>query len=148
MPTTWFWQSVVGAFFLIPGWIAIPFFQKNFGVRPEDFIIWYLLSAAFAPVFFGSAAVVPGPGVVTGIMAVGLVVGYANILAFRATVNSPPNPGIPVAIFTSLSTIGVVLATLALAYLLPKYFDVAAIDVRTLAGVALIIVGMWLVAPH
>jgi hypothetical protein len=148
MPTTWFWQSVIGAFFLIPGWIAIPFFQKNFGVRPEDFIVWYLLAAAFAPVFFGSAAVVPGPGVAASIMAVGLVVGYANILAYRATVNNPPNPGIPVAIFTGLSTTGVVLATIALAYLLPKYFNTATIDFRTIAGVAFIIAGMWLIAPR
>ena len=148
MPKTWFWQAVVGGLVLIPGWLAVPFFQKNVGVRPEDFIVWYFLAMAFTPILLGGATAMPSPGTFMAITAIGIFVGVANVLAFRAVVNNPPNPGVPVSIFTGVSTVGVLFVAIALAAICPRYFDGASLDFRTLIGVLLIIIGMVLAAPH
>ncbi len=47
----WFWKAVGAALFIAPAFLTIPFFAKNFQVKPEVFTTWY-----FGGVSFGVAA--------------------------------------------------------------------------------------------
>lgn len=145
---TWFAQSVVSVLFLIPAWLAIGFFDRNYQVRADVFLIWYFLGVAATSAFFVGTplnAIVPSGRIVGGLLLVGLTVGgVANVLLFRA-VAAAPNPGLAVAI-SNVASAGVFVAAVLLARWVPNYFGAVKADGWAFLGVVLTIVGASLIA--
>ena len=42
MNGNWLFQSLVSTVLLVPAWLSVGFFGKNYGVRPDVFMVWYL----------------------------------------------------------------------------------------------------------
>jgi len=148
MPGNWLGQSVIAMLCLIPAWLAIGFFDRNYQVRPEVFLIWYFLGVAITSVLFGGSslnAIVPSKEIVGAILLIGLTVGaIANILLFRAVIVAP-NPGLPVAI-ANVASVGVFLAAALLSRWLPSYFNSVKTDGWAFLGVVLTVIGASLIA--
>ncbi len=150
MKGNWFNQSLLATALLIPAYLAIGFFDRNYQVKSDVFLVWYFLGAAITSAFFGAPSLrslVSSPGITCIMLLIGLTVGgIANILLFRA-VASAPNPGLPVAI-TNTASIGVFLAAALFSRWAPNYFSSAKIDVSALLGVVLTMIGISLIAKH
>lgn len=133
---------------LIPAWLAIGFFGKNFQVGPEVFLVWYFMGAAIMSACFGApsfGALVPSWKIVGAILLVGLTVGgIANMFLFRAVAGAP-NPGLPVAL-ANVASIGVFLMSILLARWLPAYFNSVKFDAWSAVGVVLTIAGASIIA--
>jgi protein involved in polysaccharide export with SLBB domain len=133
---------------LIPAWLAIGFFNRNYQVGSDVFLIWYFLGIVIASAFLRGQslnAIIPSWKIVGTILLVGLTFGaVSNILLFRA-VATAPNPGLPVAI-ANVASVGVFLAAAVLSRWAPKYFNVVKIDGVALVGVALVVAGASLIA--
>jgi len=145
---SWFAQSVIATLCLIPAWLAIGFFNRNFGVRTDVFLAWYMFGVIIT-VASSSAPnlqiLLPKWWVIVSIVLVGATFGaLANILLFRA-IPVAPNPGLPIAI-AGIATPCVFLVSVLLGQRVPKYFSPAPCDVWTLAGVVLIIGGATIIA--
>lgn len=148
MSTNWILQSFTALFFLIPAWLAIGFFKRNFEVSSDVFLFWYMLGIIIALACYKelSGQTIGLPWKMAGaILLLGLTIGAAaNILIFRA-VASAPNPGLALSI-TNATSIGVFLAAIALSRLAPNYFNSAKFDPWTFLGVILTVVGISIVA--
>jgi hypothetical protein len=145
----WLLESFVAMLLLVPAWLAIGFFDRNFGAKGDVFVIWYCLGIVTAAVAYkGSlSAVVPSVKVAGAIYLIGLTIGAAaNILLFRAAGNAP-NPGLAVAI-SNVAAVGVFLAALLLARYLPKYFATPRSDGWSLLGVLLVSIGAAIIAAR
>jgi len=46
MAESWFLKAILSLFLVVPGWMGVQFFHKNFGVRSEVFVVWYFLALA------------------------------------------------------------------------------------------------------
>ena len=96
----WFSKSIVATFFVVPAFIAIPFFNTRFGVDPLVFLVWYFIGTALSIslyfVVIGKASVLlPSVNLVLAFVAIGIAFGsIANGSLFQA-VSIAPNPGIP-----------------------------------------------------
>ena len=143
MSTQWVWQSLSAMGLLIPFWIAVQFFGKNFGVSSELFLVFASLGTTAAiGVFVRLAGPVTMPPlwIIVSMIAIGLIIGGgANLLLMRSVANAP-NPGLPLAIMNML-TIGVFLTSMVLARWLPNYFEAAKCDAWSFFGIALTVVG-------
>ena len=82
----WLGQSVIAMLCLIPAWLAIGFFDRNYQVRPDVFLIWYLLGIAITSVLFKASSlnsIVPSWRIAGAMILLGLTIGaFANILLF------------------------------------------------------------------
>lgn len=149
MTGNWLGQSVVAMLCLVPAWLAIGFFDRNYQVRPDVFLIWYFLGIIITSVLFGGSslnAVVPsGKLVVVAILLIGFTIGaIANILLFRAVAGAP-NPGLPVAI-ANVASVGVFLVAILLSRWAPNYFNAVKTDGWSFLGVVLTVIGAALIA--
>lgn len=147
MATTWLSQTFLAVVFLTPAWLAMPYFEKTYGVSGTVFGVWYFLGSAVSMAAFGVPwkTLVPTPGIVGAILLIGLTIGAtANALLFTA-VAAAPNPGLAVALL-NLTGLTTLFGAMALAYFLPAHFAADAITMRTVIGVVLILVGAALIA--
>lgn len=148
MTGNWLGQSMIAMLCLIPAWLAIGFFDKHYQVRPDVFLIWYLLGIAITSALFGGTplpAIVSAGRAAWAILLIGLTIGAAaNILLFRA-VAAAPNPGLPVAIANAAS-VGVFLVAALLAKSAPASFPAVKADGWSFLGVVLTVIGAAIIA--
>ena len=129
---------------------TIPFFAKNFQVKPQVFTTWYFGGVSFGVAawisFSGRAGdLLPGGGVILAIFSIGLTVGaVANTLLFQA-IDLAPNPGLPAVIY-SASSIVVFTLSAAFAARLPKFFNPVQTDADRFLGILLVLGGLFLIA--
>lgn len=146
----WFSKSIIATFFVVPAFIAIPFFKTRFDVDPLVFLVWYFAGTAMSIslyfVLVGRASVLlPSVNLVLAFLAIGLVFGsIANGSLFQA-VSLAPNPGIPPVIYAT-SSIVVFFLSLFLASKFPAAFKPASADIGRLAGIFLVLFGLYLLA--
>lgn len=144
----WLTQAIMGMILIIPGWLAIPFYSRNFQISSDLFLVWYLLGGALGTFAFGRisfGSMIPSYGIILSIFALGvLICAIANIFIFRS-VQLAPNPGLPVAIVNAAS-VGVFFASAGLGRFMPRFFDQVKTDPIALFGVALTIAGATLIA--
>jgi len=148
MPTSsWVAQSFIALFCLIPAWLAIGFFDRNFKVSSDVFLFWYMLGIIIALACFKgfSGETIGLPWKMAGaILIIGLTVGaIANIMIFRAVAGAP-NPGLALSI-ANAANVGVFLAAFALSLWAPSYFNSAKFDSWSFLGVMLVVVGVSIV---
>ena len=146
----WFVKSILATLSIVPSFLAIPFFKSKLGVDPLVFLIWYFgaaaLSIAAILAFNGrGATLVPGAGAVIAAIAIGLTFGaLANGSLFLA-IGMAPNPGLPPVVYASSSVIVFALSAL-LAGAFPSLFAPVSTDLGRLAGVILVLCGLYLLA--
>lgn len=143
MTGNWLLQSCIATVCLVPAWLAIGFFGRNYKIGPDIFLMWYLFGIAISLASYKASShsvIVPSWKIVGAILIIGMTIGAsANILLFRA-VGGAPNPGIPVAI-ANVASVGVFLAGALLFRLFPNSFNSVKIDPWTLFGIILTIIG-------
>ena len=148
MPGNWLSQSLIAAILLIPAWLAIGFFDRNYQVKPETFLVWYFPGVIALAILFRQSplkALVPSFGIVCAILLIGLALGgISNVLMFRAVANAP-NPGLPL-VLLNITNVGVYLIAAPLSRWLPSYFSTVKIDMYTFFGVVLVTVGASMIA--
>lgn len=151
MNGSWLTQAIIAMLLLIPAWLLIGFFDRNYHVRADVFLIWYFLGVVFTSVLSvvstGSSPsmIVPSWRLVGAILVIGLTIGgIANVLLFRAVVGAS-NPGLPVVI-ANMAGVGVFFAAAVLSRWAPSYFSSVKIDAWSFLGVALAISGVVLIA--
>jgi len=149
--SAWLWFSAVATVSVAPVLISIPFFAKNFQVKPEAFTTWYFASVSVGVAVWlwlagRGADLRPGGAVAAlGIVLVGLSFGAAaNGFLFHA-VSVAPNPGLPSVMYSGASVI-VFFASAALADRLPRLFDQVSTDIDRFLGILLMIAGVFLIA--
>ena len=146
----WFSKSIIATFFVVPAFIAIPFFNTKFNVDPLVFLVWYFLGTALSiSIYFvvvGKASVLlPSVNLVLAFIAIGFAFGsIANGSLFQA-VSLAPNPGIPPVIYAT-SSIVVFFLSLFLASKFPAAFKPVTADASRLAGIFLVLFGLYLLA--
>ena len=147
MTGNWVIQSLAAMLILSPIWVAIGFFDKNFQVKPDVFLIWYFLGVVATTLFLGESHaksfMLPWK-VLSLLLFVGFLGGVANILLFLAVAGAP-NPGLPVAIGNGVS-IGSFLLVLLFSRWAPSYFNEAKFDAISFLGVVLTVVGIAIIA--
>lgn len=146
MAGNWVWQSVVAMLILSPIWVAIGFFDKNYQVKSDVFLVWYFLVVSMFPIFFGNLSakslMLPWK-ILFPVLIVGFFGGVANILIFRAVAGAP-NPGLPVAIGNGAS-IGSFLLVVLLSRLVPTHFNEVKFDAVSFLGIVLTFIGTAIV---
>jgi len=146
----WFSKSIIATFFVVPAFIAIPFFNTRFNIDPLVFLVWYFLGTALnISLYFvisGKASMLlPSPNLVLTFVAIGLAFGsIANGSLFQA-VSMAPNPGIPPVIYAT-SSIVVFFLSLLLASKFPAAFKPVSADFSRMAGIFLVLFGLYLLA--
>ena len=147
IPSHWLAQASIAALCLVPTWLAIGFFKRNYGVSTDIFLVWYFVGVIVATTVTGvsnGSSFVPQASVVGAIVLVGLTFGAAaNILVFRA-VASAPNPGMALAIVQT-ANVGVFFASIYLGRVLREYFDPSKADCISMLGTLLVIAGVTLI---
>lgn len=149
MTGNWVWQSVVSMLILSPIWVAIVFFDKNYQIKPNVFLIWYFIGSIAYTAFlegFSVKSLMPSLGIIFILLVTGLVGGMANTLLFNA-VASAPNPGLPVAIGNGASVGSFVLVVL-LSRWVPNYFSESKVDIWAFVGILLTVAGVALIATR
>ena len=142
----WVGMSLIAVFTIIPSWLSPGFFEKNFHVRPEVFMIWYFLGVVAGSSSYLTFKGIPViPPLLAGILMVGM--GYTfgsitNMLIFAA-VPIAPNPGLPPAL-VNVSSVGVFIAAFVLWRVLPAYFPKVQFDIYHLLGMLITIGGLYL----
>ncbi len=146
----WTGKAVASALGVVPVFLAIPFFAKNFQVRPEAFMPWYFLGAALGVGSWicldGRAAdLFRGREIVLPIVAIGLTFGAVTNYTLFQSIGFAPNPGLPPVIFGSASIVLFVLSAV-LANQLPQFFNPVRTDLDRILGILLVLAGLFLVA--
>lgn len=147
---TWFMKSVVATLSVTPTFIAIPLFKHRFGVDPLIFMVWYFLGASAGIMVYCTAAgraaeLLPPILPLATIVAIGLVCGAAANGSLFQAVGLAPNPGLPPVIYATSSMIVFALSIL-LATTLPGLFKPVSFDLGRLAGIVLVLFGLYLLA--
>jgi hypothetical protein len=146
----WFAKSILATLSIVPVYIAIMYFKTRLGIDPLVFLVWYFgatsLSVAIYLSVNGQAGdLMPSAPSILAMIAFGLVIGaLANGLLFQA-VGLAPNPGLPPIIYAGSSMITFLLSA-ALAGALPWLFDPVSFELKRLAGIALVLGGLYLLA--
>lgn len=142
----WVGMSLIAMVMIIPSWLGPGFFEKNFHIRPEVFMIWYFVGVvlgSFSFLTFRGISVVPSFPAWILILGIGLTLGsIVNILLFAA-VPIAPNPGLPPAI-VNVSSVGIFIAAFLLWRVLPAYFPKVQFDIYHLVGMLVTIGGLYL----
>lgn len=150
--TAWLWYSILATSVIVPVFISIPYFAKNYHVKPEVFLAWYFIGSPIGVSLWLSlngrtADLLPegGEAAVLAILLIGATFGAgANSSLFKAVVLAP-NTGFPPAIYSAASVI-VYLASAGLASRLPRYFNPVNTDPDRFLGVLLVVAGLFLTA--
>lgn len=141
----WVWMSLIAMVMIIPSWLGPSFFEKNFHVRPEVFMIWYFVGVVLGSssfLTFRGISVIPSFPAWILILGIGFTLGtIVNILLFAA-IPIAPNPSLPPAI-VNVSSVGVFIAAFLLWRLLPAYFSKVQFDIYHLLGMLVTIVGLY-----
>lgn len=146
----WFTKAVIATLTIVPTFLAIPLLKTRYGVDTLVYVVWYFGATAVSMALFftlsgRAAALLPPAGVLAAIIAIGLVCGAtANGLLFQS-VGLAPNPGLPPVIY-ACSSIVVFGLSVALASSFPSIFRPVSADPARLAGIVLVIVGLYLMA--
>lgn len=150
----WMGRAIIGMFAIVPSWMGVDFFQKNFSIRGEMMMVWY-----FAGVVMGSSVLMRMMGMATTgdflpsrgkllIMALGLTCGaIANLLIFGATGLAAmlgKNPAL-VVIITNMASVVVFFLSVALSYVAPAYVSQIKFSLFDFIGVLTIIAGMGMI---
>lgn len=148
----WFFKSVLAAASVTPIFLAIPLYKHRFGIDPLVFTAWYLLGAAVGNVAVwlhtaDAAALLPSLGVLAAILGIGVVGGTLANGLLAQSVTLAPNPGLPPVIYATASLIVFVLSAV-LARHLPELFKPVSAEPTRLAGIGLVLVGLWLLASR
>ena len=147
---TWFVKSVFATVSIVPAFLAIPIFKTKFGIDPLVFLVWYFGATATSIAIFwllsGRAAeLVPSASQLLPIIAIGLVFGaLANGFLFQA-IGLAPNPGLPPVIYATSSII-VFILSVALASTFPGLFKPVSAELTRMAGIVLVVAGLYLLA--
>ncbi len=143
----WLLESFLAMFFLIIAWLAIAFFGRNFQLKGEIILIWYMVGTIVGTAGFlifknkALAPLFPAPLIMAAIILVGLLIGAAaNMLLFSA-VTTAPNPALPTAISSSTS-VGLFIISALLGVILPKYFGGVSFSWAQLVGILLVVGGV------
>lgn len=147
---TWFVKSIVATITIVPAFIAIPFFKFKYGIDPLVFLVWYFGAIAVSIAIYLATGgrggeLVPPPTQLAVIIAIGVVFGaLANGSLFQA-IGMAPNPGLPPVIYASSSLV-VFFLSAVLATSFPALFKPADFELSRMAGIVLIIAGLYLLA--
>ncbi len=150
----WFTQSILATALLAPCWLAIGFFERNFGIKPNIFVVWYFVGISLSVATYiamsdnqASAKLFPSFGVVLAIILVGATIGAAaNVLLFTAVAHAP-NPSFPSVIANGGGGALVFLLAIVLGTYVPKYFAKSEVNwINALAGIAFIVAGIFFLA--
>jgi hypothetical protein len=150
MMEPWFAKSLLATAAIVPSFIAIPFFRRNLAVDPLVFVIWYFGGTALSIAVYvcfsrGLQAIAPQLPALIGILAIGMIFGaFANGSLFQA-VSVAPNPGLPPVIYATSSVLVFALSAL-LASTLPAFFSPVTTELTRVAGLLLVLAGLYLVA--
>ena len=146
----WFAKSIMATVSIVPAFIAIPFMKFRYGVDPLVFLAWYFgataISIACYLVLSGRGAeLVPPVPVLVAILLIGVVFGaLANGALFQA-IGLAPNPGLPPVMYATSSML-VFFLSVALAGSFPNLFKPVVADLGRVGGIALILIGLYLLA--
>lgn len=151
MTAHWFSNAVLATISIIPAFLSIPFFRKNFGVPAEVFMVWYFFGTSCGVVLWmglqGRAEVLIAHGRLVSftIFLIGGAFGaLANSALFRSIAQAP-NPGMPPAVYSAASVVVFCLSAL-LAAKLPQFFNRVETAPDRLIGVLLVVLGIFLTA--
>jgi len=145
----WLVKAIVSMLFFIPGSFAVPVVQRNFGVRPEVILSWWLLGILLGvSVWLGSQSqlrlLMPSaPTLIVGLL--GLTVGTVANICLYQSIAAAPNPGLPVAVRATNAAV-VYVITPILVFVMPRYFHNLEFTWHHFLGVTLIVAGTVLVA--
>ena len=146
----WFAKSILATICIVPSFIAIPFIKFRYGVDPLVFLAWYFAATAVSIVLYlllsgrGGEIVPPAP-VLIAILLIGAIFGaLANGALFQA-IGLAPNPGLPPVMYATSSMI-VFFLSVALASSFPALFKPVVADLDRVAGIVLILTGLFLLA--
>ena len=147
---SWLGQSFLAMALLVPTWLSINFFARNFNIKGEILLFWYMwgviigTGASFLFRRLAVADVIPHRLSVIAMLMLGLTFGAAlNILLFSAVAQAP-NPGVPIAI-SNVASVLVFISAALLAVWLPKYFSNIAFSPQHFLGVLLAVLGVVLI---
>ena len=145
----WFAKSVLAMLFFIPAVMAVPFFLKNFQIRPELTMLWWIVGAAIGIyswlLFSGKHTFgIPQPAELF-IVVLGIVFSAAANILLAQAVSTAPNPGIPIAV-VGVNSLVVYLIANPLARVLPRNFTAVEYDPVTIVGIGLIVTGLGIIA--
>ena len=147
----WIGKSIIAIFCFMPASIAIVFFKRNYGIKPEAMLVWYFLG-----ITIGSGLILPRPNILENkdfflniplfiMIILGIVFGTSsNTLLFQA-ISMASNAGLPLAI-VNIHALVTFLTMIFLAWWLPGYFEKAQFHPAHLIGIILILVGVLLIA--
>lgn len=150
----WFNQSLIATALVTPCWLAIAFFDRNFGVKPNIFIIWYFAGIALSTALWtvitktnGISQLIPSNLAVISVILVGMTLGtVANLLLFTA-ITTAPNPSFPSVIANGGGGALVFVFAVILGEIAPRYFGKSDINwMPTVIGLTLVISGTWVLA--
>lgn len=143
-------MSVIGTICIVPSWLGIGFFERNYHVRPEVFMIWYFFGVIMGTgcvLITHGISIIPAPAPWLQIVALGLTFGVAaNMMLFAAT-SIAPNPGLPSAI-AGFASVLVLFLSVGLHWLLPHYFNNVHVDIYHLLGMILAVIGVTLICKR
>lgn len=146
---TWFGQSVIAMVILTPCWLAVGFFERNFGFKPDVYVVWYFFGIALSVAGYTAATdksglerLFPSWQLVFAVIAVGATIGAAaNLLLFTAVANAP-NASLPSTIANGGGGALVFLTAIFLGEVIPKYFGKSEVSWQAIMGLVLVIAGM------
>ncbi|MAI50098.1 MAG: hypothetical protein CMM16_06030 [Rhodospirillaceae bacterium] len=146
----WFSKSILATFCIVPSFIAIPFMKFRFGIDPLLFLAWYFGATAISIMAYlalsgRSGEILPPASILAVILLIGATFGaLANGSLFQA-IGLAPNPGLPPAIYATSSML-VFFLSVALAGTCPTLFKPVIADFGRIAGIGLILAGLYLLA--
>lgn len=147
---TWFTKAVIATVCIVPSFLAIPFFKFRFGIDPLVFLVWYFSATAVSISIYWlatgrAATLIPPANAIPIIIVIGLVFGaLANGLLFQS-IGLAPNPGLPPVIYATASIVVFFLSAL-LATTLPMLFKPVTVEFSRVAGIVMVLVGLYLLA--
>ena len=152
MARSWLALALLAALFLAPCWMGIGFFNKNFKIQPDLYLLLFVVGTAIGVVAWGNISLprLEGPiGIYAAlfmVLGVGILFGsWANLLGFRAVSGAGSSAGLAVAILNSAALL-IYLLSFPLAWALPRWFDPIKFQPLHLLGILLTITGVGLIA--
>ena len=146
----WFSKSVLATLCIVPLFIAIPFMKFRYGIDPLVFLAWYFGATAIGIAVYLALSgrggeICPPLPVLAVILLIGAVFGaLANGALFQA-IGLAPDPGLPPVMYATSSMLAFFLSV-ALASSFPALFKPVAAGPGRVAGIVLILAGLFLLA--
>lgn len=147
----WFGKSAIAAVLFVVPFLSVPFFSRNFGLRPEAVLVWYGIGLVLGCFGWGLTLDVvrmnelsPSWPFFMAAVVGAIFSALPNILFYQALATAP-NPGLSMAVI-NLSTVLTYFAALLLAGALPRWFAAARFDWVHLVGIILTVAGVAFLA--